>query len=578
MDHPDSDDTRLRSVARTSLARLEAGVDGRAGLLALHERLDSEPSTEAIRQDSRHRARQVVAAAAIVMIAGTTALLIVHRGGPQANAPAPIGSSVTETAVSAATTAPTSTSEAASLAPPELVALFGKTWVIVSASGRPRSFAGSFTMNSGKAIGHDGCNFYAESIQLASISNGESSFRVAEGESTAAPCAPPYTDGWRAPDGRYRVVGNELTITADGGTIFDAVDLASLPTVASADDVAGIWSVPDGPSLTFADDGTIRLPCATIGTWTFDNSLHTTIDQAAASAGCTDAELRPLGWTYDALLSGAPEIHELPDGSLLFGSSPLGRIVRPTSPPMGSLLRPYVDPALCTPLSANGDGDATGSTLDLHLFAFPTNATSFPIQIIGDPNGGPTAPFALVQRYTDRLDVGLRPTMPINDWDVALDVGVNGNGDARWALPDGGMGYVRSRGIDRDTLIAVVSSLATRDSSAAIAGFDFTPGSAVPPTLQLLVEHLNTGVFGRSATLTCQVAATNFIYRISTLDGDPLFLYALVIDRPVPLQVAFKDGTLVVIGGNADPTAPTVDDVFNTDQQTWDVLRGAPPP
>ena len=96
----------------------------------------------------------------------------------------------------------------------------------------------------------------------------------------------------------------------------------------------------------------------------------------------------------------------------------------------------------------------------------------------------------------------------------------------------------------------------------------------VPSTLQLLVEHLNTGVFGRGATFTC--TSTNFIYRISTLDGDPVFVYALVIDRPVPLEVGYQEGTLVVIGGNADPTAPTVKDVFNMTQAAWDDLLAHP--
>ena len=250
-------------------------------------------------------------------------------------------------------------------------------------------------------------------------------------------------------------------------------------------------------------------------------------------------------------------------------------VPEPTSTPaMGNLLRPSVDPTLCTPLSANGDGDEIGSTFDLHLFAWPTTATSFPIQVIGDPVGGPTAPFALLQRYPDQGIVRLGPVVTINNWDVSVNVYDNGNGDARWALPDGGMGYLRSRGLDRDALIAIISSLTPRDASAPIPGFDYSPDSTVPSTLQLLVEHLNTGVFGRGATFTCH--STNFIYRISTLDGDPVFLYALVIDRPVPLEVGYQEGTLVVIGGIADPTAPTVKGVSNMSQATWDDLLGHP--
>ena len=244
----------------------------------------------------------------------------------------------------------------------------------------------------------------------------------------------------------------------------------------------------------------------------------------------------------------------------------------------GALLRPFVDPNLCAPLAVTGDGDATGSTFDLHLFARATQASSFPIQIIGDPNGGPTAPFALLQRYPEQSGPGQGQgqTIRVNDWDVALGVFGNGNGDGRWGLPDGGEGYLRSRGLDRDSLVAIISSLTARDATAAIPGFDYTPGPSVPATLQLLVEHLNTGVYGRGAGLRCQVASTNFLYRISALDGDPVFQYALVIDRPVPLEVGYQYGTLVIIEGLADPTAPSVADVVNADPPTWNNLPHAP--
>jgi hypothetical protein len=222
-----------------------------------------------------------------------------------------------------------------------------------------------------------------------------------------------------------------------------------------------------------------------------------------------------------------------------------------------------------------GDGDSTGSTFDLHLFAWPTKATSFPIQIIGDPAGGPTAPFALLQRYPDRPDLRLGQAVTINDWKVSLNVYGNGNGDVRWSLPDGGTGYLRSRGLDRDSLVSIISSLTTRDANAAIPGFDYTPATSVP-TLQLLVEHLNTGVYGRGAGVSCQVATTNFIYRISALDGDPVFQYAAVIDRPVPLEVGYQQGTLVIIEGLEDPTAPSIADVVNADPTTWNDLSSAP--
>jgi DNA-directed RNA polymerase specialized sigma24 family protein len=89
--------------------------------------------------------------------------------------------------------------------------------------------------------------------------------------------------------------------------------------------------------------------------------------------------------------------------------------------PTSEIFRPMVDPNLCTPLAATG-GTGTGSTFDLHLFAWPTTASSFPIQIIGDPATGPTGPFALLQRYPDQEHLGDPSTIKINDWNVALSV------------------------------------------------------------------------------------------------------------------------------------------------------------
>ena len=215
------------------------------------------------------------------------------------------------------------------------------------------------------------------------------------------------------------------------------------------------------------------------------------------------------------------------------------------------------------------------STLDLHLFARPT-AGPFSIQIIGDPAAGPAGPFALVQRYADQLNRPQRQTTDVNGWKVGVNVFDNGNGAAVWNLPDGGQGYVRSRGLDRDTLVGIVASLTTRDSGAAIPGFDYLPDPTASPALQLLAEHLNTDVQGSVAVFECQVVATSYIYRIAALDGDPVFQYAGVIDRPVPLEVGVQEGIVVVIQGTNDPTAPTIHDIVNADPDAWRRLLANP--
>ena len=396
-------DVRLRTSARASLARLEAEVDSQAAWLEFRDRLTDDPYLEVKRVAPRPLVRRYVAVAVLLLLgAGAAAALIRHDGDSRSATVVPnptnpgVEQGTTHGSLPSDTSAAgpaTSTIDVSSQAPAELVALFGRTWVITRADGQPRAFAAYFEMSSGKASGHDGCNFFDSTIQLETIADGASSMRVTSGSSTSAPCVPPYNEGWSAPSGRYLVDGDSLTIKADDGTTLDAVDLDSLPLVRSANEIIGQWRVPDGPDIEFTVDGTIRLPCATIGTWTASDSIHTTIDQAEAATNCPIAELRSLSWTYDDLLAGSPTIRRLADGSLLIGSSQLGQLIRPTTPPLkptssaGELMRPFVDPTVCAPLSATGDGDTTGSTFDLHLFAWPTTASSFPIQIIGDPNG-----------------------------------------------------------------------------------------------------------------------------------------------------------------------------------------------
>jgi hypothetical protein len=215
------------------------------------------------------------------------------------------------------------------------------------------------------------------------------------------------------------------------------------------------------------------------------------------------------------------------------------------------------------------------STLDLHLFARPT-VGPFSIQVIGDPAGGPVAPFALVQRYSDQLDHSERGAIDINGWKVGVATYDNDNGEARWNLADGGQGYLRSRGLDRDTLVGIVGALTARDATAVVPGFDYTPVEAAAPRLQLLAEHLNTNVTGWIASYECQVAATSYIYRIAAIDGDPVFQYAAVIDRPAPIEIGYRQGTLIVIGGIGDPAAPTVADVDNAAPEAWLQLLAAP--
>lgn len=237
--------------------------------------------------------------------------------------------------------------------------------------------------------------------------------------------------------------------------------------------------------------------------------------------------------------------------------------------------RPYVDPAICEASSAS---EGSFSDLTLTLFALSREAP-IPIQIIGDPDGDSFDAFALIERFfASNFEIGGTVTLEINGNIVGISTYGNGNGEARWKLPDGSLGYLRSRGLDQTTLESILQGLSPRDPGAVIPGFDFSDAAADATGLALLHEHLNTNLVGRTASVECVAPDTGFIYRIGAIDADPIVEYGGVIDRPVPLQVGERDGIVIVIDGAADPSAPTLTDIVNADLDTWTELLATPPP
>ena len=227
-----------------------------------------------------------------------------------------------------------------------------------------------------------------------------------------------------------------------------------------------------------------------------------------------------------------------------------------TVPIESGIVRPYVDPARCRPENVARYGIDDGT---LRLFAGPREAP-IPIQIIGDPVDGPTKPFAVVERFFGPVTI-VAPTV--------AEVYENGNGVATWTLPDGSTAYLRSRGLSQDELLDVIGRLSPRDRDAAVPGFDYQANA--DNRLQLVEEGLNTHVTGHSDVLTCSTA-NGGPYSISTLVGDPLYIYGGVIDRAVPLDVGNVEGTVIVISGQASPDAPTPSDIVNADPAVWQTI------
>lgn len=250
-------------------------------------------------------------------------------------------------------------------------------------------------------------------------------------------------------------------------------------------------------------------------------------------------------------------------------------------PEVAGITQPIIDPALCTPLSASDPGRAglprdPGSSLPLTMFARPSELP-IPIQVIADPDEGQAKPFAVVLRYfdSDRPATGSE-TVTINGADVGLSLFPNGNGEVVWNMIDGSQGYLRSRGLDRDQLIAIVSALRPRPADAAVPGFDYGDGG--PSPLELVVDQMNTdGIDGRSSGSWCRMTP-NLGYQVTSHQGDDLYTYAVVIDRVPPLDVAVVGDTVIQLCCWPDPAAPTAADVVQADDLLWRQLLLAEAP
>jgi hypothetical protein len=261
------------------------------------------------------------------------------------------------------------------------------------------------------------------------------------------------------------------------------------------------------------------------------------------------------------------------DGNTPLAFNPPAPIRTTTSSP--PIVRPYLDPAICKPLAAT---ESAYSDYTWVPFARPS-AEPLPILAIGDPASGPTGPFAVVLRYPtqDHANQVSDPAI-INGWAVGIHTFENGNGEAVWNLSDGTQGYLRSRGLDTTALAAIVARLTPRDRSAPVAGFDYAGPPNRPAHLELIAEHLNTGLSGSAATIQCRVETTGFIYRIITIDADPITMFMSVIDSPPPLEVAAAAGRLIIVIGSPNANAPTAAQVSNADPATWSNLLAQPPP
>ncbi len=196
--------------------------------------------------------------------------------------------------------------------------------------------------------------------------------------------------------------------------------------------------------------------------------------------------------------------------------------------------------------------------------------------MIGEPVDGQAKPFALVLRYFDRLADRSSQLDPvdINGTQVFVRAYANGNGEAEWTLSDGSVGYLRSRGLDLDELIAIIGQLTPRPADATINGFDY--GADGPAGLELVAERMNTAPWGGTlAGSQCVVESTGSVLRVTMYTGDPTLMYAAVIDRAPPGDVGVV-GESVTHPSQFNTDGITTSDVVDADEDTWRRLLDVP--
>ena len=231
------------------------------------------------------------------------------------------------------------------------------------------------------------------------------------------------------------------------------------------------------------------------------------------------------------------------------------------------ITRPYVDPVVC------GSGAVSASQLtDVTVFPFAVGRLQpIPLQVLASSSDGVAKPFAVVLRFTSSSRSFREDHyVDINGTAAGITMSANGNAAVTWVLHDGTRAYMRSRGLDEAALVGLVTRLTPRDPGALIPGFDLQP-SADPNALVLLHEHLNTGLSGTVTTFVCQPGLNQGGYRIVVLDGDPVFVYFGIIDRPFPYAVGVNGNGAITITNSFSQTI-SLEQVTNADPATWAAL------
>lgn len=277
----------------------------------------------------------------------------------------------------------------------------------------------------------------------------------------------------------------------------------------------------------------------------------------------------------DAVPTSVPE-HI--DGTIPVTSATIDVAPDPTTPPEPApVVRPYVDPSMCEMTVARGPFES--SFVEEVLPFAMSRESPRSMQVIGDPTVGYSGSFVLVQRFFttgfDRYD-GAYGGDTLADPDGKITNGhtsPSGYGDAYVLFPDGTEAYFRARGLDDALLEQVIAASEPRTGDRAATGFDYDPALG-PAGFELLYEGDNRNLrsYGGGSSECRTPTEPTWLYRIDSFDADPILEAVWILDRPVPIEVAERNGTVITIDGPDEPARPSVDDVTNAPTDVWSEL------
>ena len=229
--------------------------------------------------------------------------------------------------------------------------------------------------------------------------------------------------------------------------------------------------------------------------------------------------------------------------------------VEPMVPAEPELTRPVFDLEGCTRTWARS---SEGGTLIENPFA---RWSSLPIafQLIGDPSGSLTKPFAMIERiFADQRTgtgggIGRSDTkINGNPTEILGFSTPNSGGSVAWILPDGTEAYLRTRSLTRDQMIELARAVIPRASETGVPGFDLP---ADPPFgLSILDESHGGFDSGPGASSECRFAEGGW-FTVGVSDSRPLTEAVWILDRPseFPLLVQeLDDGRMLLVYGRPD--------------------------